>query len=387
MTGCRSTGTASGWSTSRRGRWRTTARPTTAPSPAPVPGPPRGRRGRGTAATDVRCGAPRDPAAAGGLPEPVRQVVDHRPVRPLRPGQHRARPAQRQRDDPRRRGDQPRCRGGHRLQRPVRGPRPVRRRTARACRVLPQRLDRRRGADGDQRLPELRLARGPGGDVAVRRGLPRPQGRLRRARDPGDRRQRQPLQPDRRDGDPAHPGRGGARRDRGRDPADADRFRGPRETVSSSSGRPARSSRVRSGRTSCTATSAVAAGRRPARRARTLRASRRGDRAAHLRARPLRRRPRAGAGRVVPAGTAWAPPSRSGATRSSPCSPSPPAGCWSPSPPTARPTCSRSPTPTGCPSPRWDRPEATPSRSEDVFEVPVAEVRAAWTATLPAALA
>ena len=40
------------------------------------------------------------------------------------------------------------------------------------------------------RLPELRLARGPGGDVAVRRGLPRAQGRLPRARHPGHRRQR-----------------------------------------------------------------------------------------------------------------------------------------------------------------------------------------------------
>ena len=55
----------------------------------------------------------------------------------------------------------------------------------------------------DLRLPQLRLARGPRRDVAVRRGLPRPQGRLPRARHPGHRRQRQPLQPDRRDRDPA----------------------------------------------------------------------------------------------------------------------------------------------------------------------------------------
>ena len=47
-------------------------------------------------------------------------------------------------------------------------------------------------------LPELRLARGPGGDVAVRRGRPRPGRRLPRARHPGHRRQRQLLQPDRR---------------------------------------------------------------------------------------------------------------------------------------------------------------------------------------------
>ena len=58
---------------------------------------------------------------------------------------------------------------------------------------------------GDLRLPQLRLARGPRRDVAVRRGLPRPQGRLPRARHPGHRRQRQPLQPDRRDRDPARP--------------------------------------------------------------------------------------------------------------------------------------------------------------------------------------
>ena len=40
-----------------------------------------------------RRGAARDAAAPGRQPEPVRQVVDHRPVRPLRPRQHRARPA------------------------------------------------------------------------------------------------------------------------------------------------------------------------------------------------------------------------------------------------------------------------------------------------------
>ena len=112
----------------------------------------------------------------------------------------------RQRHGPRRRGDQPRRRGLDRLQRPVRQARPVRRRAARAGRVLPQRRHRRRRPAGDLRLPQLRLARGPRRDVAVRRGLPRPQGRLPRARHPGHRRQRQPLQPDRRDRDPADPG-------------------------------------------------------------------------------------------------------------------------------------------------------------------------------------
>ena len=69
---------------------------------------------------------------------------------------------------------------------------------ARAGRGVPQRRrDRRRPGRGHQ-LPELRLARGPGGDVAVRRGGTRPRRRLRRDRHPGHRRQRQLLQPDRR---------------------------------------------------------------------------------------------------------------------------------------------------------------------------------------------
>ena len=170
-----------------------------------VAGRAAGRRRRGAAAPGDRRRAARDAAAAGRLAQPVRQVVDHRPVRPLRARQHRARPAQRQRHGPRRRGDQPRGRGLHRLQRPVRQARPVRRRPARARRGLPQRRHRRRQAAGHLRLPQLRVAGGPRRDVAVRRGLPRPQGRLRRARHPGHRRQRQPLQPDRRDRDPARP--------------------------------------------------------------------------------------------------------------------------------------------------------------------------------------
>ena len=110
-----------------------------------------------------------------------------------------------------------------RLQRSLRPARPVRRRAARPGRELPQRRHRRRPAARGQRLPQLRLARGPGRDVAVRRGVPRPQGRLPRARHPGHRRQRQPLQPDRRDRDPADPGRRRARRDRRRHPPHAHR--------------------------------------------------------------------------------------------------------------------------------------------------------------------
>ena len=74
-------------------------------------------------------------------------------------------------------------------------------------------------APGDQRLPELRLAGGPGRDVAVRRGHPGSRRRLPDARHPGDRRQRQPVQPDRSDRDPAHAGRRRPRRDRRRGPS------------------------------------------------------------------------------------------------------------------------------------------------------------------------
>ncbi len=87
-------------------------------------------------------GAALDVAAPRREPQPVRQVLDHRPVRPLRAGQHRAGPTERQRHGARRRGDRPRRGRGHRLQRQVRPPRPVRRRAARPRRVLPQRLDR-----------------------------------------------------------------------------------------------------------------------------------------------------------------------------------------------------------------------------------------------------
>ena len=64
--------------------------------------------------------------------------------------------------------DRARDRGRHRLQRPVRRARPVRRRPARAGRGLPQRGHLRRGAAGRDQLPELRLAGGPARDVAVR---------------------------------------------------------------------------------------------------------------------------------------------------------------------------------------------------------------------------
>jgi hypothetical protein len=151
-----------------------------------------------------------------------------------------------------------------RLQRPLRQARPVRRRAARARRGLPQRRHRRREAAGRHRLPQLRLARGPGRHVAVRRGLPRPQadgclelgipvtgGNVSLYNQTGD--------------DRDQPDAGGrrARRHRRRHPAHADRLRGPRARSCCCSARPATSSAARSGRTSCTAPRRPAAGGRP----------------------------------------------------------------------------------------------------------------------------
>ena len=180
-------------------------------------------------------------AAPRRLAQPRRQVVGHRPVRPLRPGQHRARPARGRRRHPGRRAEPPRGRRLDRLQRALRPARPLRRRPAGARRGLPQRRRHRRPAARRHRLPQLRLAGGPGRHVAVRAGHARPQGRLRRARHPGHRRQRVVLQPDRRDPDPADARRRRARRHRRR-PRRASR-RGSPATAStcSCSARPARS--------------------------------------------------------------------------------------------------------------------------------------------------
>ncbi len=93
---------------------------------------------------------------------------------------------------------EPRRRPGHRRQRPLRQARPVHGRAAGAGGGVPQRRHDRRQAAGRLRLPELRLARGPGGHVAVRRGHARSRRRLPAAGHPGDRRQRLALQPDRR---------------------------------------------------------------------------------------------------------------------------------------------------------------------------------------------
>ena len=193
-----------------------------------------------------------------------------------------------------------------RLQRPVRQARPVRRRAARAGRGLPQRRDRRRHAARDHRLPQLRLARGPRRDVAVRRGHAAGSPTAARARHPGDRRQRQPLQPDRRRPRSCPtPVVGRARRDRRRHAAYADRLRRARASRSTCSARP-RDELVRLG---------VGARRaRPPRRAAAARSTwppsselaeilveRLARRARRRGARPLRRRARPGAGRVLPA--------------------------------------------------------------------------------------
>ena len=158
-------------------------------------------------------------------PGPVQPGLGHRPVRPVRAGQHRAGPARGRRRGPHRRGDQPGRGDRHRRQRPLHPPRPVRRGAAGAGRGVPERgRDRRRADRGDQ-LPELRQPRGPGRDVAVQRGGPRPRRRLPAARHPGHRRQRQLLQPDRRDADPADAGGRRARRARRRRPPHADGLR------------------------------------------------------------------------------------------------------------------------------------------------------------------
>ncbi len=75
--------------------------------------------------------------------------------------------------------------------------RPLRRRAARAVGGLPQRGRHRGDPAGGDQLPQLRLARGPRGHVAVRRGGARSGRRVQDPRGAGDRRQRVVLQPDR----------------------------------------------------------------------------------------------------------------------------------------------------------------------------------------------
>ena len=141
-----STGTASGSSTCRRAPSRTRVRSTTGRSP--------GRSGWTRCRTTRRrpSGWPgrRAPASSGrplltllASPEPRGQGLGHRPVRPLRAGQHRPGAARGRGDDPRRRADRPRRRAGDRLQRPVRRAGPVRGRPAGVRRGVPERGRRR----------------------------------------------------------------------------------------------------------------------------------------------------------------------------------------------------------------------------------------------------
>ena len=163
-----------------------------APTPQRLPRPGDGDR------------AARDAAADGRLAEPGRQGVGHQPVRPLRAGQHRPGAAGRRRHGPHRR-----ARPGSASRSPptatvatassTRTPAPSSRwprRTATSRRPAPRPL-------AVTNCLNFGSPEDPDGDVAVRRGRARARRRLRRARHPGHRRQRQLLQPDRRRRDPA----------------------------------------------------------------------------------------------------------------------------------------------------------------------------------------
>ena len=102
---------------------------------------------------------------------------------------------------------------------------PVHRRAAGARRGVSQRRGHRRHAGRRHQLPELRLARGSRRDVAVLPGRPRSRGWLCATWHSGHRRQRELLQPDRLDRDPADAGGRCARRHRRREPTHPDRPR------------------------------------------------------------------------------------------------------------------------------------------------------------------
>ena len=151
-------------------------------------------------------GAP--PPAARGLPAAA-GIAGHRQqalgvpaVRPHGSHQHAGVPGHGRRRGAYQ-GNAPRAGAVGRRQRPVRLPGSVHRRAAGGGRSGAQRRLRRRPADRRDQLPELRQSREARNHVAVRsrgrgyrRGVPR-------ARHPDHRRQRQPLQRDRRQGRPA----------------------------------------------------------------------------------------------------------------------------------------------------------------------------------------
>ncbi|EWM15113.1 phosphoribosylformylglycinamidine synthase [Kutzneria sp. 744] len=171
-------------------------------------------------------------------------------------------------------------------------------------RGVPERGLDRRDAAGGHRLPELRLARGPGRDVAVRAGHQGPGRRLRAAGHPGHRRQRQLLQPDRQHGDPAHAGGRRARRDRRRRPAHPDRLRhGAGRDAAAARRHPRRVRRLRVGARRARPPRRPSAAGRPGAGAAAGRGAGRGFPRRHAvgGARPVRRRPGPGHRRVLPA--------------------------------------------------------------------------------------
>ena len=179
---------------------------------------------------------------------------------------------------------------------------PVRGHAAGPGRGVPERCGYRRAAACGDQLPQFRLARRPGGDVAVHRGSARPGRRLPAARDPGDRRQRQLLQPDRRNADPADARRRRARRARGRTPPGPVRLQ-PAGGQHRAAGRDqARVRRLAVG------LAPARAPRRPAARGRPGGRASAGGGAGHRGSarpgrggpRPVRRRAGDGAGRVLP---------------------------------------------------------------------------------------
>ena len=239
-----------------------------------------------------------------GLAGAGRQELGHRPVRPLRPRRHRAGHAGGRRPGPGGRGDRARHRAGHRRQRPLLQARPLPGHPAGAVRGVPERGRDRRAPAGRDQLPELRLAGGSRGDVAVRRGGARPGGRLRGPRRAGHRRERQLLQPDRYGRHPSHPGHRRARRARRRAAAALDRVRRGAARSSCCSAGPRPSS---AGSAWAHVLHGHLGGRppapRPGRRAAAGRAAGRGGRrrAAGRRARPVRRRAGRRARRILPA--------------------------------------------------------------------------------------
>ena len=174
----------------------------------PPPGRPAGLAGR-VAGQHLRvAAAARQPAELGELilrmiasPEPVLPGLGDRPVRPVRPRQHRARPARRRRHHPgrriRKRGPErglamaTDCNGRYTMLDPYAGGQLA---LAEAYRNVVT-----TGAAPLAVTDCLNFGspEDPARDVAVRAGHPRHRRRLRAARDPGHRRQCQPLQPDR----------------------------------------------------------------------------------------------------------------------------------------------------------------------------------------------